>query len=75
MSDVYKPIACAIHDEYELAIMQKRLINILWTDDTGKHEAKVKPENILVKNGQEFLLANIGEKEICIRLDKITIVA
>ncbi len=74
MNNTYVPIACSLHDEYEIAIMQKNKFNIRWLDDGGQHSAEVLPKDILVKDGQEFLIAEAQDnKTLCIRLDKITL--
>ena len=75
MNNPYVPIACALHDEYEIAIMQKKQLYIRWLDDCGKqHTAKVLPIDILVKDKQEFLIADMQDnKGLRIRLDKITL--
>jgi len=75
MNKPYKPIACSLHDEYEIAIMHKKYISIQWLDDNGEHHAeKVLPKDVLVKNKEEFLVANTRDnKELCIRLDKLTL--
>ena len=72
MTEPYQPIACALHDEYEIAIMRKQYLIIKWTDEHGFHTGEVLPEDILVKNREEFLLAKTNKGEsLCIRLDKI----
>ena len=73
MTTVYKPIACALHDEYEIAIMHKKQLNIKWIDEAEQeHNANVRPTDILVKDKQEFLIARTQDGEVlCIRLDKI----
>jgi transcriptional antiterminator Rof (Rho-off) len=75
MTDSYKPIACSLHDEYEIAIMQRKCLNIKWSDSSGvKHTEKVLPIDILVKNKEEFLVVETPDhKELCVRLDKITL--
>ncbi len=75
MTNPYIPIACSLHDEYEIAIMQKKHLDIKWSDDGGElHTAKVLPTDILVKDKQEFLLADKQDNEaLCIRLDKISL--
>ena len=75
MTDLYKPIACSLHDEYEIAIMQRKCLNIKWSDSSGvKHTEKVLPIDILVKNKEEFLVAETPDhNELCVRLDKITL--
>ncbi len=76
MPKPYKPIACSLHDEYEIAIMHKKRLNIKWSGDNEKqHSAIVLPKDILVKNKEEFLIANTHDnEELHIRLDKITLI-
>ena len=76
MSQRYVPITCAIHNEYEIAVMQKKHINIKWLDADGKqHVAKVIAEDIRVKNKEEFLIARThDDKELVIRLDRVTLI-
>ncbi len=70
----YQPIACALHDEYEIAIMHKKQLKIRWSDNNEDHTARVLPQDILVKDGQEFLMAESEDKkQYCIRLDRITL--
>jgi len=75
MTNPYKPITCSLHDEYEIAIMRKKHLTITWLDDSGVSRSdKVLPKDILLKDGEEFLVAKAeGNKELKIRLDKITI--
>lgn len=81
MTKPYEPIACALHDEYEIAIMHKKHLSIKWLDDSDKqHTAKVLPIDILVKDREEFLVARTQDstqdnENLCIRLDKITLLA
>lgn len=70
----YQPIACELHDEYEIAIMHKKQLKIRWSDNDEEHTARVMAKDILVKDGQEFLIAESGDnKQYCIRLDRITL--
>ena len=75
MTKPYQPIACALYDEYEIAIMHKKQLRIRWSNEEGEqHTETVLPKDILVKDKQEFLVADVvGGEAICIRLDKITI--
>jgi transcriptional antiterminator Rof (Rho-off) len=81
MTKPYERIACALHDEYEIAIMHKKHLSIKWLDGSDKqHTAKILPIDILVKNKEEFLVARTHDsaqdnKEFCIRLDKVTLLA
>lgn len=70
----YLPIACALHDQYEIAIMHKKQLKISWLDNDERHVAQLLPKDILVKDGQEFLVAESQDhKHYCIRLDRITL--
>ena len=75
MNNPYKPIACALYDEYEIAIMQGKHLNIRWLDSTGScHTDKVLPKDILAKDKEEFLVVDTQDtKALRIRLDMITI--
>jgi len=75
MTEPYKPITCSLHDADEIAIVQKRYLTITWSDDSAVcHGGKVLPTDILLKDGEEFLVANTEDnKELKIRLDKIAI--
>jgi len=70
----YQPIACALHDQYELAIMHKKPLKISWSDNNGQHTALVIAKDILVKDGQEFLIAESPDnRQYCLRLDRISL--
>ncbi len=73
MTEPYLPISCSLHDEYEIAIIHKKHINIEWSDESGvQYSGKILPKDILVKNKQEFLIANTEDgNELFIRLDRI----
>jgi len=75
MTDPYKPIACALHDEYEIAIMHRQKLTITWLDDNGcSHQSLVLPVDTRVENAEEFLIAEEeGGDRLKIRLDRITI--
>jgi transcriptional antiterminator Rof (Rho-off) len=77
MSTSYRPIACALHDEFEIAVMHKKPISIRWHDEKGGiNQGVVLAKDLLVKNKEEFLLVVTRDKnELCIRLDKITLLA
>ena len=77
MTEPYQPISCALHDVYEIAVMRKQHLNIKWTDDSGeRHMAKVMPKDIEAKDKEEFLIAVSQDgRELCIRLDKLTVLS
>jgi len=70
----YQPIACALHDEYELAIMHKKILSLKWLDDNGnEHQERVLPADIIARDGAEYLLVKRpgDEAQLFIRLDRI----
>ena len=73
MTRPYIPIACALHDEYEIAVMRKKPLCIKWLDENNqRHTEKVFPKDVMVKNKEEFLVAIASDNtERCIRLDRI----
>ena len=75
MTEPYIPIACALHDEYEIAIMRRQKLRISWLDDSGcSHQSLVLPIDTRVENGEEFLIAEEeGGERLRVRLDRINI--
>ncbi len=74
MSTSYTPITCSLHDEYEIAIMKKVHLAVKWLDEKGDaHTGSVLPVDLKVENKEEFLVFIDTDKELCIRLDKITL--
>lgn len=69
----YIPVSCAIHSQYELLIMHQEKFQLDWQDDNGAlHSEKLKPIDLKVESGEEFLIAenNTGQ-QYQIRLDLI----
>ena len=69
----YEPIPCAIHSEYELAIMQQRHMQLVWQDIEGiQHISHVQPLDLVTEDHAEYLLLQDHEgQETKIRLDYI----
>ena len=69
----YQPVPCAIHSEYELAIMQHRHLQLIWKDPHGmQHIGHLQPVDLKIRNQAEFLLAKDHEGQLLqIRLDYI----
>ena len=73
MSD-YRPIACAIHSGYELAILQGRRLCLSWCGPDGQHHrATLLLEDLQIRDGAEYLIAQ-GEdgRSQALRLDWIS---
>lgn len=73
MSD-YTPIDCALYSEYELAIMRRWKLRIVWKDESGlSHVEMLLPRDLQTRQGEEFLIAETAAGErLQIRLDQIT---
>jgi len=71
LNNPYTPIDCAIYDIYEIAIMQKKQLNLKWLNDDGQIcNEQLKPVKLQIKNKAEYLLLD-SEIVFEIRLDKI----
>ncbi len=70
----YTPISCAVHSEYELAILHKQQLHLTWLDaDNQQQTAYVIPVDIRTREHQEFLVADLPDKtRLEIRLDRIS---
>ncbi len=72
-NDQYTPINCDRHSQYELAIMHRTPLQLVWRDAIGlDHVCTVVPIDLKTEQGEEFLLAqdHTGQA-IRIRLDRI----
>jgi Rho-binding antiterminator len=68
----YRPIACDLYSEYELAILQRRRLRLIWSADNIIHSQVVRPLDLKTENKQEFLLCQTETGEaLRIRLDQI----
>jgi len=73
----YTPVSCAVHSEYELAIMHKQLLEMTWQGEDGQEYSDlVTPLDLQSRHHQEFLLGRLADNtEVSIRLDRIIIVS
>ena len=68
----YTPASCELHSQYELAIMQRQTLRLVWRDPQQTHISTAIPFDLQTKQGQEFLIARDQQGEILqIRLDYI----
>lgn len=68
----YRPIACDLHSEYELAIMQRRKLHLIWTENNVTYNQAVLPTDLQTANHEEFLICHLESGEPRrIRLDHI----
>jgi len=73
MSDQYKPVSCAIHSEYELAIMHNQSLHITWQDSNNEHQTLFAiPDDLFTRDHAEYLLiTDVTGTQLELRLDKI----
>jgi Rho-binding antiterminator len=71
--DPYIPVECGVHSEYELAIMHKTMLKLVWNDQHGnQRQASLIPVDIRTMDKKEYLIARTPEGDSeQIRLDKI----
>ena len=69
----YHPIACADHGRLEVAIIRGQLLRTRWRDTQDQtHEAIIRPLDLLVREGAEWLDAADGTGHpVRLRLDRI----
>lgn len=71
--DPYVPIDCELYSRYELAILHRRTLRLVWRGEGGStHLETVLPCDLQTRAHQEFLLAETLDGEPrCLRLDHI----
>lgn len=68
----YRPIACALHSEYERLAMRRARVRVQWRDnDAPAKECVGTVVDVRTRCGEEFLVLRLEQKEVEIRLDRI----
>lgn len=69
----YTPIACALHEHFQYAVIKKLLLDLIWSDEFGaRREDRVRPMDVYTKAQAEYLLVEIEDLgKVEIRLDYI----
>jgi transcriptional antiterminator Rof (Rho-off) len=69
----YRPIDCALHGDYELAILQRHRLQLTWLDsNNATHLEVITPTDLLTRQGEEFMfITRRGGQIEEIRLDRI----
>jgi len=72
-NDIYIPVECGLHSQYELAIIQRSRQQISWLDEQNvRHCANGYASALFIKDKQEFLTVKLLDNTAhTIRLDKI----
>ncbi|MFQ6022546.1 MAG: hypothetical protein ACE5NW_07490 [Acidiferrobacterales bacterium] len=69
----YVPLACTLYDRYEVAIVHRRRLQLVWRVGNIAYRRAVKPLNLQRQNGEEFLICRTGGDALfSIRLDRIS---
>jgi Rho-binding antiterminator len=68
----YRPIACDLYSEYEIAILHRRRLRLTWSVNNVIYNQVVLPLDLKTENKQEFLLCQTETGEpLRIRLDHV----
>jgi transcriptional antiterminator Rof (Rho-off) len=69
----YKIIPCAVHEYYQLAVLKRLPLDLVWSDAAGEiNRARLDPVDVYTKDRAEFLRGHSkGLGEVVIRLDHI----
>ncbi|MGD8925537.1 MAG: transcriptional antiterminator, Rof [Thioalkalispiraceae bacterium] len=72
-NDRYIPVDCGLHSEYELAIMHRVMLQLVWTDAHDiKQQQSLIPVDLKTIDKKEYLIARtVAGENVNIRLDKI----
>lgn len=68
----YRPIACGVYSQLEVAILHRTPIACAWDDADGRrHEATLLPQDLLTRDRAEYLIADAPDGRVEIRLDRV----
>lgn len=67
----YIPIPCNQYDRYEVAIMHRRQLRLMWHAGNVVYRRIVTPIDLQTRSGEEFLICRKGGETFSIRLDQI----
>lgn len=67
----YKPISCASYDRFEIAIMHRESLRLVWNEQNVVFDRVVTPVNLQTELGEEFLVVRDDNGMQRIRLDHI----
>ena len=68
----YVPISCDLHSEYELAILRRQWLRLVWTDRNVVHDEMVLPLDLKTAHHEEYLVCRTKDDTTHeIRLDHV----
>lgn len=61
----YRPVDCALHSEYELAIMQRRRLHPGWLGNDAMPRIKVvMPADLYTRQGEEYMVVTRSNGQV-----------
>lgn len=73
MTKDYTPIPCAVYNRYEVAILSRTSLRIMWHGARGIDRVEtLTPTDLRTRSGAEFMIARnrLGHRRV-LRLDRI----
>ena len=68
----YRPIDCALHSRFELAVRRGRALILGWRQPDGRlRREAVIPLDLATRDGAEYLLVKASDERLQLRLDWI----
>ena len=69
----YKPIACDLYSQYEVAVLHRTPLRVRWRGMDGvTHLEVLMPEDLETRDGEEFLVAHTANGDHRrLRLDRL----
>lgn len=68
----YVPISCDLHSEYELAILRRQWLHLVWADRNVIHDEVVLPLDLKTAHHEEYLVCRTKDDTTHeIRLDRV----
>lgn len=72
MDDPYVPIACAMHERLEFAVLRGHALDLSWIDGIRVERARVVPLDVYTCHGAEWLRVRFDDgRQLDLRLDRI----
>lgn len=72
MDEPYTPIACALHERLEFAVLRRHALDLSWKEAGEIRRARVLPLDVYTRDGAEWLKVRLDDgHEMALRLDRI----
>lgn len=72
MDQPYTPIACALHERLEFAVLRGLALELSWDEAGQNHTARGRPLDVYTLDGAEWLKVRLDDgRQLTLRLDRI----